>query len=372
MPSDRHPTVAPTRDFAAQVRQVLDGSRREGLRLDDMRLAPAIELAGGLSAPDPDATGALAGSAPIERLEGAIAARRVPPAAPPSRLRAFLDGTQRTFPMFRAGHVPIYVTISAAAIAVRNDAGDVGLHPGSLRLAHAWIVPESGADPSVAALAGILRDAGADLVDPLAMLQPEVRGQAAADYGFIEQQALQVARRRREEIERDLLLAWQATAPPDAWIVVDGALRAPVPRAIGLVKSFTYQYVVGDEALALFTLAEAHRTTAFRAANRWRNAATSDAATPDALERVLWYLRFRDAACQDARYGLVRLEVERDIGDSATIDLLSAWVLAERRPSPTAVARQDSLIYPIHLLERMLKTRLDAEARAWPGNRQRA
>jgi len=372
MTTDFAPSAPPSGDFADQLRRVAAGARRDGLRLDDMRLAPAIELTGGLSAVDPEAAGALAGSAPIERLEGAIAGRRVPRAASPSRLCAFLDGTQRTLPMFRAGHTPIYVTLSAAAIARRDEAGQVDLHPGSLRLAHAWIVPEAGGDPNVAAIAALLREGGADVVDPLLTVQPEQRASAGADYGFLEQQALQVARRRREAIERDLLLAWAAASDPADWIVVDGALRAPVDRAIGLVKSFTYQYVVGDEALALFTLPEAARTTAFRAANRWRNAAAGDPRDDASLERTLWYLRFRDAAGQDARYGLVRLEAHRDIDDTDTLDLLSAWVLAERRPSPTADARQDSLIYPIHLLERMLKTRLDAVTRAWPGSRQRA
>jgi hypothetical protein len=42
-------------------------------------------------------------------------------------------------------------------------------------------------------------------------------------------------------------------------------------------------------------------------------------------------------------------------------------VLAERTPRATGDARWATLLYPVHLLERILKRRLDADTRGWPG-----
>jgi hypothetical protein len=353
--------------FDAQLRHVLRHVRGTGTTVADMRRAGALELQGGLSAIDLNDSGDPARAIDIHHLEGPFSQLRLPKPTAPSRLRYFLDGTQRTFPVFRIGYIPVYVTLSAAAIGVRDSIGDLRIWDHALTTALTWIVPETCGDPAIATAAAALREAGASVVDPFDRLEPRARADAAGDYGYVERQALQVARARRETIERDLLHRWAAAPTGDDWIVVDGALRAPVPRAVGLVKSFSVQYVRGQDALALFTLPEGARTTAFRAINRWR-----DPSAPDETdERTLWFLRFRDADGRDARHALVRLETEPAYAATPDLDRLSSWVLAERRPSPTADARWDSLIYPIHLLERIIKTRVDREASAWPGDRQR-
>ena len=79
----------------------------------------------------------------------------------------------------------------------------------------------------------------------------------------------------------------------------------------------------------------------------------------------MWYLRLWDSAGLDARHALVRIEAAHDVADTAEIDQLSSWLLAERIPRATQDARWATLLYPIHHLERMLKRAIDAQTRGW-------
>jgi hypothetical protein len=359
--------------FPTQYQQLMRQLRERGLDVSDMRQAQALELNLGGGGLEP-ASAALAGEIRIERLEGPVIGRPVPAAATPSRLRYFLDGTQYTYPAFFVKHIPVFSALSAAAILTRDRAGNAAIVPGTLRMQHAWIIPSGCQLPEMQSVCDSLRSVGARIVDPLsALLDDEERyARSVADYGHIERKALQAARKERENLERELLRYWSQTNNDDGWIVVDGALREPVPHAVGLVKSFTYQYLTGEESAQLFGLKAQHRTGAFIAANRWRQAEDDDEREHDPTDRVLWYLRFWDATGRDARHALVRIEAAADLVDSEQIDTLSAWLLAERAPRATADSRWDTLLYPIHLLERMLKRRVSADTLAWPGARQRA
>ena len=138
---------------------------------------------------------------------------------------------------------------------------------------------------------------------------------------------MQAARSRREHLERELLLEWSREFGSSGdWIVVDGALRAAIPNAVGLVKSFDYQYLAGEEAATLFTLPPQHRTSAFAAANRWRTTQgeTAPIEIEPSDERVLWYLRFWDASGHDARHALVRIETTTDFREPEKINEISS------------------------------------------------
>jgi hypothetical protein len=80
----------------------------------------------------------------------------------------------------------------------------------------------------------------------------------------------------------------------------------------------------------------------------------------------MWYLRMQNATGQDARHGLIRLETPEVIADPDLADLISSWILAERAPRASADSRWATLLYPIHLLERMLKRRIQAITAGWP------
>src|SRR3954454_18180310 len=300
-----------SRDFSVQCQHLVSTFKKRGMPLPDMRHEGMMELqisSGGLN----DRTGTLAGSIGINRFEGPIRSLPVEKAPTPNRLRFFIDGAHKTYPMFCIGHVPIFAPLSATAILERDQLGETQLLPGSLRLEHPWIVPEYADEPRIAELCNVVRDIGGTIVDPLSPLDPqsdEYR-RASGDYLHLEAKAMQSARARREQLERNLLLDWRRDyGDGEDWIVVDGALRAAIPNAVGLVKSFNYQYLEGDEAATLFTLPPKHRTSAFAAVNRWRptGSTTQPIEIEPTNERVLWYLRFWDASGHDARHALLRI-----------------------------------------------------------------
>jgi hypothetical protein len=338
--------------------------RREGLVVANSRFASALELS--LSGGSLDGgSGRLAGEIAVHRFEDdPIVSRSVPKPGSTSRLRYFLDGAQFTYPVYRVQHVPIYRTISAAAILHRNERGEASIFPGSLRVFRAWIMPTKQIPQQLARVQAIFESFGERVLDPLEQLAaPENYHRSLLDYGELERASFRAAGNARADLERDLLSWWQRSDRADGWIVVDGALRSPVDNAVGLVKSITYQHLTGEESIHLFGLRPGHRTSAFLPEMRRSRSAPSDA------ERMLWYLRMRDAEGHDARYGLVRIEVASERRDTELIDQLSGWLLDERAPRATSDERSDTLLYPIHLLERMLKRHIAAETRGWPGAR---
>ncbi|CAN5647969.1 hypothetical protein BH09CHL1_BH09CHL1_12080 [soil metagenome] len=366
-----------TEQFPASLAPILSGAsiarthqelerifRREGLVVANSRFAAALELSlsgGSLDSASPR----LAGEIEVQRIEDdPIVSRSVPKPTSPSRLQYFLDGAQFTYPVYRVEHIPIYRTISAAAILHRNDRGEASILPGSLRVFRAWIMPTQQIPEQLTRVLEIFDSFGDTVLDPLVQsTAPENYARSLLDYGEIERASFRSAGNARADMERDLLGWWQGSNRGDGWIVVDGALRSPVENAVGLVKSITYQHLTGEESIHLFGLRAGHRTSAFVPETRRTRSAPSDA------ERLLWYLRMREAEGHDARYGLVRIEVAGERRDTELIDQLSGWLLDERAPRATSDERSDTLLYPIHLLERMLKRHIASETRGWPGAR---
>lgn len=362
---DTFPLPAASLGISAEFNRFVKQCQSRGIDFSGMQRAQAVELSiggGGMDAP----SGRLAGDVDIERLEGTIEARPVAKPIERTRLRFFLDGAQQTLPAGRLGYVPIYRSLTAAGILERDDSGDTSLMRDSLHIASSWIVPRGIDTEDIRFICDGLESMGGRVVDPLAHLLSDRDAylRAASDYVHLEQRSMAATNDIREGIETALLKRWaQRSDANDDWIVVDGQLRTPVPNAVGLVKSFTYQYVTGQEAAALFSLPAGQRSSAFISANQYRERG------PDNRSRTLWYLRFHPSDGLDARHGLIRLEAAPEFVATERIDELSGWLLAERAPRASADARWDSLIYPIHLLERMLKRRLASETVAWPGAR---
>ena len=368
-----------TTTFANRVARLHAELARDGVLLADMRQAQSLELqlAGAPDVgkrPSARATG-------IEPLEGPIEARAVPPLpVSASRVRYFLDGAQRTFLVWRCGLVPVAAVVAAAAVLVRDRAGRCDVLPGTLRLEHVFLIPRRLRDPKLDGLLHRIDARGMTVADPLERIEDDDEYAAvAADYGRLVELAYERGRRVREGLEQDLLRRWAADPArdgDDGWIVVDGRLHTVASRAIGLVKQFDDAYLAGADAETLLNLPPGHRTTAFHPTDRYRGAGLVAQRAPDIeapaddpgpAARTLWYLRLWDAAGLDARHALVRVEAGPDVHATAQIDELSAWLLAERTPRAVADARWATLLYPVHYLERILKRRLEADTRGWPG-----
>jgi len=315
----------------------------------------------------------------VERIEtDLIEARTVPAMQRPSRLRYFLDGTQRTMQVWRVGVVPIATTIAAAALLYRTPEGGVEIAPGTLRFKHVWLIPRRCAQPGLEDVVGAIEASGGEVFDPLDEFAEAEYAALAGDYGKLQQASYIASRWVREELELKLLDEWGRGAPDrsdDDWLVVDGRLQLVVPNAIGLVKSMTRQQLSGIEAIRVFNLAPAERTTAFRLPlDKWREHGLrydlhSIPASGPFDAPTLWFVRLHNALGQDARHALVRVEASKDVRGAEQIDELSAWLLAERAPRATSDARWATLLYPIHLLEEILKRRVDAHTRGWPAAR---
>jgi hypothetical protein len=355
--------------FTDRVNRLQAGLLRDGLPFADMRRAPALELqfaGAGEIGRAPAASRAVAG---IEPIEGPIEARRVPMVPPrESRLRYFLDGAQRTFAVWRCGLTPIAATVAAAGILRRDPTGHGTIEPGTLRMEHCWLIP-SGLDARVDRLLARIVDEGMRVEDPRTFGRKGVRAErepedGAIDYGQLHELAYAAARHVRDDLERRVLDEWVSRAEwatGEDWIVVDGRLPSYEARSIGLVKQFSDAYLSGQDAETLLSLGPGYRTTAFFPSGDRRRGGEA----PEA--RTLWYIRLWDSAGLDARHALVRVEAKDSVRATELIDRISSWVLAERTPRATGDERWATLLYPVHLLERILKRRLDADTRGWPG-----
>jgi hypothetical protein len=353
--------------FTDRVNRLNAGLLRDGIPVSDMRRAPALELqfagAGELGRSQGAARSSGTGTV-IEPIEGPIAAVHVPPIpARESRLRYFLDGAQRTFAVWRCGLVPTAATVVAAGILQRDPGEDGSVVPGTLRMEHCWLIPRDTGDARVEELLQRIEREGMRVVDPREA-GPNPASDSDVDYGRLHELAYVAARKVREEVEARVLSEWVQRPTwnaSDDWIVVDGRLRSPEPRSIGLVKQFSDAYLSGLEAETLLGLPPGYRTTAFLPTNDRRRGG------PEPEQRTLWYIRLWDSAGMDARHALVRIEAPRTVCTTEEIDRISGWILAERTPRATGDSRWATLLYPVHLLERILKRRLDADTRGWPG-----
>ena len=343
--------------FAERINRLHTSLLRDGVPVADMRRAPALELQ--FAGAGEIGRAAESTRPGFEPLEGSIASRLVPTAKiADSRLKYFLDGAQRTFSVWRYGLIPIAATVVAAGILQRDPGGEGAIAPGTLQLEHCLLIP-AGLDARVDELRARIAEEGLRVLDPREL---SASSDDVADYGRLHELSYIAARRVRDELEARVLQEWvhrPEWVTGDDWLTVDGRLRQPSPRTLGLVKQFSDAYLSGAEAETLLSLPPGYRTTAFRPEARKFGA--------DSEERSLWYLRLWDSSGLDARHALVRIEAAASVSQTLEIDEISSWILAERTPRAMADARWATLLYPVHLLERILKRRLDADTRGWPG-----
>lgn len=346
--------------FARNAAVLADRLRRTGVRVADMRSAPALELQfAGLGGQTMTSTTA---RPPVQPLEGRIESRPVTQApAASTGIRYFLDGAQRTLPFVRIGTVPVSAVVAAAGIVEREPCAGCAPARGTIRMQHAWIVPESLENPDLRRFVAEVRSLGMEVIDPLALKSVADPEAEARDYGQMQIRAWDAARVVRERLEETVLAAFRGANDEeraDGWLVVDGRLRRSRPKTLGLVKQFADPLLSGPDAEMLLGLAQGNRTTAFR-----RSAAKRGDGAADQL--ALWYLRLWDHDRLDARHALVRVEAPDNVRSTAQIDEISGWLLAERTPRATGDERWATLLYPVHQLERILKRRIDGDTRGW-------
>lgn len=339
-----------TEPLIQQVLRIQGALKSAGIEPVDMRRAGTLDVDSGLRAMTEQE---LAETFKPQHLEGPFGTREIT-RVNESRFRWFLDGSQKTMPIWRIGVVPVVVSISVAGILERDGNGQSHLMPNSLRESLSWIVPQQMGDPKVRNFVRVLEDLGEDVRDPLAS-EPNYQ-QLSGLYDQVLYYANETAGNRRAEVEALTLDYWDThigAGQSDQWLLIDGRLTLDAPNAVGLIKSPSGQHLVGEEASTLLGLEAGYRTTAYRLSE-------SDRA------RVHWYQRMWPETGLDARHALIRIEMQADTADHEEIDQIASWLYAERIPSAKADSRWPTLLYPVHLLERILKRRIAQITAGWP------
>lgn len=352
--------ILPKTTFASAARNLDSRLASEGLRLSDMRSEPRLETRlASLSGEDASTASSLH-AGPTEWLEPTEPfARRVNSAENiGSRFRYFLDGSQRTLPAWHVGSIPILAGVVTAAILERSESGETRLFPGTLSTRRVWLAPRNAGSDAIDHFIAATETEGIEVIDPLESLAEDEYQASLNDFSRVEQLAYRRVMALRADLEQKVLISWIRKPRQDGgWLVVDGALREEIPQTVGLVKSFTRHYFAGDDAAALYQLPADHRTAMFRMNDGWRDGTYSG-----------WYLRMQNASGRDPRHALIRLETP--ITDrSDEVEAISGSILAERSPRASADPRWASLLYPIHILEQILRKHLDSETRLWPGGK---
>jgi hypothetical protein len=350
------------------VREIQARLQGYGVSVADMRSAGSLET--DLIVPQLVAAGM--DSRQLERLEGPIVARKIE-RRNETRFRWFIDGSQKTLPVWRIGVVPVIVGVAVVGILERDEQGTCHLLGETLVERTTWFIPTRTPSPELNRLIDVLHEAGQDVRDPLDAFArtPDELAQyhaLAGNYSHLLYYAQEQAGKVRGAIEQELVRYWASTIrhrDSGSWLAVDGRLQGQYANAVGLVKDPTSQHLSGEEATTLYALAQGYRTTAYQLRPRTDGADDADGELRNQAF-TMWYQRMWAATGLDARHALIRIEASNEVWEPELIDDIAAWLMAERIPRPTQDARWATLLYPIHLLELMLKRRIAAMTVGWP------
>lgn len=278
-----------------------------------------------------------------------------------TRFTWFLDGSQKTLPVWRIGVVPVVVGIAIVGILERDQEGMCHLLGDSLVEQLRWLVPRQTTSPQLNSLIDILEEAGEVVTDPLRDFahDPDNMGQyhaLAGSYNHLLHYSQKAAGTLRGLAEERVARFWDDEIryrDPAGWLVIDGRLNGDYEQAVGVIKDPATPYLTGDDAAGLYGLPHGWRTAAFQAEQH-------------NLTYTMWYQRMWPATGLDARHALIRVDTNADVIDPQEIDDIATWLMAERVPRPTKDGRWPTLLYPIHQLEMVLKRRIRALTVGWP------
>jgi hypothetical protein len=261
---------------------------------------------------------------------------------PTAAFGGFLDGIQSSHTDYTGRNgVPIVGGTVAAVIRRRIDRA---LHAwaGSPKILHAFYAPFAIVGERAVAW---LRSSGIEVVDTLERGDPP-DARHPMELLALARNAVQ---RNRERLEIELAEAWcdSETEPLFVDGGISGARNASRSElAVGVVKSHRTLYATPESLGAVTALEAGMRTAAFEIRPKHRTTVAS------------WYLRLRDARGRDPLFGLVRVEIARDLWSAGRADEVSRWVLAERAPVSLPDKRWSTMAYGIRDCEEYLKALL--------------
>ncbi|MHB8645257.1 MAG: hypothetical protein ACYDAR_05665 [Thermomicrobiales bacterium] len=270
-----------------------------------------------------------------------------PPGRPTWRVRYFLDGVQRTLPIGWCGmNALALVVVVSGVIERRPQDGVFRAVPGMTRIAGSVIIASAPNDEHAFALADAFARTGLDVqtADPSPGAPPH-----DGDFLALQARFRPVVSAVREACEYEALKAWiERTDGSEGWLVMDGSLsRADIGNAVGLIKRHSRFDLTNGEMTDLLHMPVGHRSSAFQRA------------VSGGLRPITWYLRLHEATGADPLFGLARIEAPSQNGAPGDLDALSCLIFSERTPRATNDDRWPTLLYPIHIAERILKVKLE-------------
>ena len=274
------------------------------------------------------------------------------------KMRYFLDGVQRTLPIGWCGmNALALVVVVAGVIERRPQDGVFRAVPGMLRIASQVLLASAPADPHATALADTFAAAGIGVTrcgEPNGVMR-------AGDFLALQSRIRPAVNGVRQQCEFAAFQAWnERTDGSEGWLVMDGSLvGSDIGNAVGIIKRHSRFDLKDDEMTALLRLPVGFRSSAFQRQVRGGQRPTT------------WYLRLHEATGADPLFGLARIEAPTQTTVPDGVDDLSRLLLSERTPRATSDDRWPTLIYPIHIAERILKVKLERALLGVPAALQR-
>jgi len=268
------------------------------------------------------------------------------PAEATWRVRYFLDGVQRTLPIGWCGmNALALVVVVAGVIERRPQDGVFRAVPGMTRIASTVIIASATDDAHTDELYDAFRRTGLDVQSA----DNPANAPADGDFIALQSRIRPVVGAVREMCEYTALQSWvERTDGSEGWLVMDGSLtRADIGFAVGLIKRHSRFDLTNAEMTDLLHMPVGHRSSAFQ-----RDVSGG-------LRPKTWYLRLHAATGADPLFGLARIEAPSQIADPGGYDSLSHLIFSERTPRATNDDRWPTLLYPIHIAERILKVKLE-------------
>lgn len=262
-------------------------------------------------------------------------------------IRYFLDGVQRTLPIGWCGmNALALVVVVAGVIERRPQDGVFRAVPGMTAIHTRLIVASAAGDPHARRLVAAFEAAGLAVVT---CDEEPAGGGREGDFLALQARIRPAVSAVRDGCEETVFRAWdERTDGREGWLVMDGSLAdAHAGRAIGVIKRHSRFDLTASEMTALLALPAGYRTTAFRREVK------------GGLRPISWYLRLHAASGADPLFGLARIEAPSQVDETPAIDALSRLLYAERTPRATNDDRWPTLLYPIHIAERILKVKLE-------------
>ena len=264
-----------------------------------------------------------------------------------SRVRYFLDGVQRTLPIGWCGMNALALAVVVAGVIERRPQDGVfRAVPGLVNVSSSIIVATTYENADTEMLIAAFERVGLPVVS---CPERAVVSLPAGDFLALQAQIRPAVGKVREDCENWVFNRWvEKTDYSDGMMVMDGSLpTGNSGNVIGLIKRHSRFDLTNSEMTELLRLPVGYRSSAFQRG------------VTGGLKPTTWYLRLHASDGADPLYGLVRVEAPSQVTEPAEFDAISQIIFAERTPRATADQRWPTLLYPIHIAERILKVKLE-------------